>query len=103
MGQSVNSGDYSGGSGSSKKKAQNIDGQDITIQDFKKIERNKSDLQNLSERVNNQGADSLRNKSIKEELHDDEPATSYLDQPRGSRTTKQQAQVKTQNIESVAI
>lgn len=44
MGQSVNSGDYSGGSGSSKKKAQNIDGQDITIQDFKKIERNKSDL-----------------------------------------------------------
>ena len=54
MGQSVISGDYSGGSGSSKKKANNIDGQDITIQDFKKIERNKSDLQNLSERVNNQ-------------------------------------------------
>ena len=48
MGQSVISGDYSGGSGSSKKKANNIDGQDITIQDFKKIQRNKSDLQNLS-------------------------------------------------------
>lgn len=103
MGQSVNSGDYSGGSGSSKKKAQNIDGQDITIQDFKKIERNKSDLQNLSERVNNQGADSLRNKSIKEELLEEEPGHQYMDKPRGSRTQKQQAQVKTQNIESHVI
>ena len=103
MGQSVNSGDYSGGSGSSKKKANNIDGQDITIQDFKKIERNKSYLQNLSERVNNQGADSLRNKSIKEELLEDEPTHAYLDQPRGSRTTKPQAHLKTQAIESVGI
>lgn len=68
-GVSVHSGDYSGGSNSGSKKGQriqkDIDQKDVTIKDFKEVERTSSEMMNKSERLN-PGQDSLRNGSIAE-------------------------------------
>lgn len=44
LGGSVGSGDYSGGSHSGSKKGRDIDANNIAINDFKPIERRKSDM-----------------------------------------------------------
>lgn len=72
LGGSVGSGDYSGGSNSGSKKGKDIDANNITINDFKPIERRKSDMVQIG--GHESGSTDLRKHSIKEELIEDEIA-----------------------------
>jgi|OM-RGC.v1.026805572 hypothetical protein len=45
--------------------------------------------------------DSMRKRSIKEEMEEDDP--SFMDQPRGSRTQQHKSGIKTQHLPQAAI